>query len=333
MSVRRRGFTLVELLVVIAIIGVMVGLLLPAVQAAREAARRMQCGNNLKQIGLALHNYESTYRQMPPSRIEIDAPWRFHAGWQVMSLPFLEQTALYETYKKDRNWFDRLNEAASTTQVAGFVCPSATGNRPAPPAKLMSPRRVTWGTPVFGSSDYGAINNIRRAAWVMNGSEMPGKIERERPGALFPKRPGLGVKLAEILDGLSNTIMIAEDAGRPEVWISGRMRPNPDTGTVATGTSFVEEGWGWADLQDSFSLDGANVNGLANKTNKTTFVVTKLGNCMVNCTNDGEIYSFHVGGAHSLRTDGSVHFLSAQMDGLLLVQLCTKDLREVIVEP
>ncbi len=122
MKNNRSAFTLVELLVVIAIIGVMVGLLLPAVQAAREAARRMSCGNNLKQIGLATHNYESAYRQMPPSRIEIGtagAPNAHHAGWQLMVLPFLEQTALFEQYNKNRSWYDQVNGPAIITKVPG----------------------------------------------------------------------------------------------------------------------------------------------------------------------------------------------------------------------
>ncbi len=142
----------------------------------------------------------------------------------------------------------------------------------------------------------------------------------------------MGIKFAEILDGLSNTIMIVEDAGRPELWINGKLTPNPNgtSGDNIFGTLHVEEGWGWADLQDSFSLDGASQQGIANKTNKTTFVVTQNGSCMINCTNDGEIYSFHPGGAHSLRCDGSVQFLSAQMDGMLLVKLCTKNQREVL---
>ncbi len=331
MSNRRSGFTLVELLVVIAIIGIMVGLLLPAVQAAREAARRMQCGNNLKQIGLAFHNYESSYKKLPPSRIEIDTPWKFHAGWQVMTLPYLEETALFELYKKELNWYDQQNNPAATTVVKGFICPSAPGTRTTPSATLMTPRAITYGTPSFGPSDYAAINNIRRSAWVINGSDMPGTISREKPGALFPKTPGLGIKFAEIRDGLSNTIMIVEDAGRPDIWVNGSNIRNPATG-IALGSPHVEEGWGWADLQDSFSLDGSNQQGIANKTNKTTFVVTNNGSCMINCTNDGEIYSFHTGGAHSLRCDGSVQFMSQQMDGLLLVKLCTKDLSETIEE-
>ena len=338
MNRHRSGFTLVELLVVIAIIGIMVGLLLPAVQAAREAARRMQCGNNLKQIGLAIHNYESAYRQMPPSRIEIDPPLpRHHAGWQMMALPFMEQTALYEAYRKDVSWFDQQNQAAITTKVSGFLCPSAPDARSMPSAVRMNARRITWGQPNLGSCDYSAINNIRKAAWEANGGTMPLPIARQKPGALFPKAPGMGVKFAEILDGLSNTIMIVEDAGRPEVWIIGRISANPRGGTDVLGTPHVEEGWGWADLQDSFSLDGGNVAGIPNSTssNATTtppHATTINGNCMINCSNDGEIYSFHTGGAHSLRCDGSVQFLTQQMNGLLLVQLCTKDLREVIEE-
>ncbi len=87
----RNAFTLVELLVVIAIIGILVGLLLPAVQQAREAARRMQCSNNCKQLGLALHNYESTFRVLPPSRINITSPRIFQQSWTAMIMPFIEQ--------------------------------------------------------------------------------------------------------------------------------------------------------------------------------------------------------------------------------------------------
>jgi len=345
MGFKRRGFTLVELLVVIAIIGVMVGLLLPAVQAAREAARRMQCGNNLKQIGLGLHNYESTYRVLPPSRIEYNPTPaeiaagrnRLHAGWQSMILPYVEQIALYEQYNRSRNWFDQLNYPATTTAVQTFLCPSAPQNRAGVPQAIMVARNPTiWfgQAVVFGGSDYPAINNIRRAAWVCAGSDMPGIRQRQIPGALFPRQPLLGVKFSEVLDGLSSTICVVEDAARPEMWINGRLGLNPRGGGPHTGTTFVQEGYGWADLQDSFSLDGANIAGLPNTTSGTAPAFTTVinGNCMINCTNDGEIYSFHVGGAHALRCDGSVHFMSQQMDGLLLVSLSTKDQREVIEE-
>lgn len=324
-----RGFTLVELLVVIAIIGVLVGLLLPAVQAAREAARRMQCGNNLKQIGLAFHNYESAFRQFPAARVELSSP-TYHSGWQVMLLPFIEQTAIYEQYDSNFSWFAEINEPAVTSDIFGFVCPSAPGDRPPVPAAMQTARGITYGAPAFGASDYSAVRRIRRAAWVVSGGEMPPPIERHKPGALEPQIDGLGVKLNEFFDGLSNTILLAEAAGRPSVWVNGRNVINPRDASLG---QYVEEGWGWADLQDAFSLDGANEFGLPNSTSgNSPFNVTVRGNCLINCTNDGEIYSFHVGGAHSLRADGSVQFLNAQMDGLTLIALMTKNLRDRVEE-
>jgi hypothetical protein len=306
----------------------------------------MQCGNNLKQIGLAFHNYESTFRAMPPSRIEYNPTAaeaaagrvRLHAGWQSMVLPFIEQPALYEKYNRGMNWFDQRNYPATTTVVPTFNCPSAPQGRAGVPQAIMAARSPSiWnGQDVtFGSSDYSAVNNIRRAAWVCSGADMPGTIRRQLPGALFPKQPLAGVPFNEILDGLSNTICVVECAGRPEVWISGRLTPNPrNPGRPHHGTTFVEEGFGWADLQDSFSVDGVNpTTGMPNSTaSASPFNTTINGNCMVNCSNDGEVYSFHVGGAHSLRCDGSVQFVNENIDGLLLVSLFTKDQSEVIKE-
>jgi prepilin-type N-terminal cleavage/methylation domain-containing protein len=326
----RHGFTLVELLVVIAIIGVMVGLLLPAVQAAREAARRMQCSNRMKQLGLALHNYESAFKALPPSRIEISNPV-FQAGWQSMILPFIEQTALYDNYERRLSWFAQENVPVTTQSVSEFVCPSTPGIRSVPSQAMYQARGITYGTPAFGASDYAAINNIRRAAWVVNGEPSPLATQRNWPGALFPSAPGFGVKFAEIIDGLSNTIMIVEDAGRPNQWVGRVMTTNPRKPALG---NFVEEGWGWADIQDSFSLDGANQFGIPNNTasNGTVTVAPGGGNCMMNCTNDGEIYSFHPGGAHGLRCDGSVQFMPATMSGLVLVRMCTKNQGEVVQE-
>jgi len=124
----RNAFTLVELLVVIAIIGILVGLLLPAVQAAREAARRMQCSNNLKQLGLAFHNFESARRQLPTSL----RPPSNVAGSTEQSrvsvltdlLPFLEQSAIFEKYNKSINWNSGTNIPLSQTRISAFSCPS-----------------------------------------------------------------------------------------------------------------------------------------------------------------------------------------------------------------
>ncbi len=120
---RVRGFTLVELLVVIAIIGILVALLLPAVQAAREAARRMKCGNNVKQIGLAAHNYHDTFRGFPPGYIKIGSNPRH--GWAVFLLPFIEQANLYDTIAPQGQALSTATDQGGTV-VEPFVCPSST---------------------------------------------------------------------------------------------------------------------------------------------------------------------------------------------------------------
>ncbi len=164
MERRRVGFTLIELLVVIAIIGVLIALLLPAVQAAREAARRAHCTNNLKQMGLALHNYEGALGSFPSGEISrlINPSWRIPAdncsaaapelgpGWGLFALlgPYLEQRALLDALNFGLTIPDPANETVRTTVVAGYLCPSdtgpkliteyscgsppATGNRPTP---------------------------------------------------------------------------------------------------------------------------------------------------------------------------------------------------------
>ena len=132
LQVGRRGFTLVELLVVIAIIGILVALLLPAVQVAREAARRTQCSNNFKQLGIALHTFHDTYKVMPPSalstgtlaRRKLSLPPTTLHGWGMFYYPYIEQKALYDQYKWDQDWFSAGNKPVREQFVASLNCPS-----------------------------------------------------------------------------------------------------------------------------------------------------------------------------------------------------------------
>jgi prepilin-type N-terminal cleavage/methylation domain-containing protein len=114
----RRGFTLIELLVVMAIISILVGMLLPAVQKAREAANRMSCSNNLKQIGLAMHNYEGTRERLPPDRLNPG-----YATWAVLILPYIEQDNLYRQWNLSWTYFQQ-NDTARLTPVKIYFCPS-----------------------------------------------------------------------------------------------------------------------------------------------------------------------------------------------------------------
>lgn len=321
---KKNGFTLVELLVVIAIIGVLVGLLLPAVQAAREAARRMSCSNNVKQLGLALHNYESMFKMFPPSRIATTNPI-FQQSWMMMILPHIEQNVNYNIYNKNLNWFDALNTPTTTQKVNTYLCPSTPEPRELPTVQFYIANGITYGQPVFGYSDYGSVNAVRNAAFVSNGLTSLGT--REVMGALG--RGPNGVKLASITDGLSNTVCVAEDAGRPTMFISGRKSLNPRGSAI--NTLFTVDGWGWADINGGFSVDGSNAQGLQNSTNSTG-VTTIVGNCNLNCTNDSEMYSFHTGGCMNLRCDGSVQYLSTNTAGQTFVALLTRDFADIATE-
>lgn len=189
----RRAFTLVELLVVIAIIGILIALLLPAVQAAREAARRSQCSNNLKQIGLAIHNYHDTFRILPPAAV--NHPSTHGWGWGALILPFTEQAALHDECGIGRGVpiDDRLTEI--TTVVPGFRCPSDTGPK-------NNSRKWTWERLDTMDPKPATANYV-----VMSGTEMsPGS----NGNGMFYLNSGLGFR--DCTDGTSNTIAAGERA-------------------------------------------------------------------------------------------------------------------------
>jgi prepilin-type N-terminal cleavage/methylation domain-containing protein/prepilin-type processing-associated H-X9-DG protein len=322
----KKGFTLVELLVVIAIIGILVGLLLPAVQAAREAARRMSCSNNQKQLGLALHNYESAMRVFPPSRIDISSP-RFQQSWVSMILPYVEQSNIHNGYTHGTNWFAPVNDTFTTTTLPFMICPSAPDGRGVPDTALYTNISKTTRTdqPVWGYADYGSINAVRGAIFILAG--LPSIGARDTLGGLG--RGPNGVKLASFTDGLSNTAVVAEDAGRPAIYLKGKKSVNPKTSSLLAGKPFVEDGWGWADINAGFSIDGVGSTGLANGTSNTGTISSNQGTCMINCTNDSEIYAFHTGGCNMLYGDGSVQFTSANIDVRALIALCTREFGDI----
>jgi prepilin-type N-terminal cleavage/methylation domain-containing protein/prepilin-type processing-associated H-X9-DG protein len=303
----RAGFTLVELLVVIAIIGILVGLLLPAVQAAREAARRMQCMNNMRQFGLAMHNHESTYKAFPQSR-----PFDLNGNrmsWCVVVLDFIEQGNLSNLYDKSVRWNTGSNVVAGQTVIPIFVCPSSAAG---------SARRAANGTGtdldgvVMGPSDYIVMHALRNRFYTANGLVNPlGTADHD--GVLVRNRQ---TKIGEIVDGTTNTILIMEDAGRPNHYILGR-----DQG----GINPRLEGFGWTDPDGGAgSMDGTDrIDGRINGGSGT-------GTCIMNCNNDSEPYSFHPGGMNICMADGSVRFLSESVTAATFAALLTPRGGEVI---
>jgi prepilin-type N-terminal cleavage/methylation domain-containing protein/prepilin-type processing-associated H-X9-DG protein len=294
------GFTLIELLVVIAIIALLIGLLLVAVQKVREAANRISCTNNLKQIALALHQFENVHRGFPPCEIQgpyppKGVPANVYHGWGVFLLPYLEQQTLASQYHWDLDLVDPKNQAVAATQLQILQCPSAEPNR-----VMTFARWETFGT-------HGACTDYAPILAVSPTLADRGLIDRVGlyRGPMFVNS---FTRMSEITDGTTNTILFAECAGRPKQW-RGRS-PGPDQ-TVAGGP--------WSGNSNRLIIQGSTADG-----------ADHFGPCAVNCTNDYELYSFHAGGANTVFCDGSVHFLKAGLDIRILARLITRAGGEIV---
>jgi prepilin-type N-terminal cleavage/methylation domain-containing protein/prepilin-type processing-associated H-X9-DG protein len=295
---RRRGFTLIELLVVIAIIGVLIALLLPAVQKVREAANRMACSNNLKQLGLALHNYHDANGSFPAGQVETP---KKHV-WTAYVLPYLEQENLHRGYDFAVHWYQDPNTAIVTVQLKIAQCPSAEPNRVEDP-----PNQRSGVTVPAACGDYGAVGNVDDAL-VTNGF-IPGPLPPRPNGVLADQHP---TRIAEITDGTSETMMVGEIAGRPVHYVTGRK-------VVPYDPAHPVYGAGWANWDNGFQIHGSTLDGL-----------TEPGPCGVNCNNNKGLFSFHPGGANVLFADGSVHFLRETASIVTVAALATRGGGEVV---
>lgn len=360
---RRHAFTLIELLVVIAIIGILIGMLLPAVQKVRDAANRMTCMNNLKQVTLAALNYESTTGSFPFNAITKNnsqmpfIPWtdgtvaapgnaggtQGRSSGLVPILPYLEQESIGKVWVYNVDWSDPLNVQNLTMQVKTFTCPGAPSTGMVLPysTTYIAPGNDAFAPPVFpGStvnvkggkvyptkpssstgwaSDYagatqvktkkgstgaetGYFNNLVAAAYPTNA--IPSK------GAM---RQNGGTRIADILDGTSNTILFGEAAGRSQQCYGGGKCQAYDP---ANTTSPI-----WADSDNRITLTGTNADGSN----------AGQGPCAVNCNNlSGDFYSFHAGGVNISFADGSVHFIAQTIPITTLAALITRDGGEMI---
>ncbi|MEW4453997.1 DUF1559 domain-containing protein [Bremerella sp. JC817] len=279
-----RGFTLVELLVVIAIIGVLIALLLPAVQQAREAARRMQCTNNEKQIGLALHNYHDTFNSLPPGWLYRGGDGRANYGWATNLLPFIEQNALYDALDPGSTpLYSRYTSSATATdkqllqtKIDGYRCPSDITGDLNDKIKFGSTRHF----------------DIATSNYVCNEGTLP-LVKADEGDGVFYGNSFNGLR--DIVDGTSNTIMIAErDGGNSTV--AGKNYGAAVWAGVGANNSIGQEHVARTGFRASFQVnfDYAAAGGPEN-----------MGK---------QMSSLHPGGLNILMCDGSVRFLSETTD-------------------
>ncbi|MEW4563209.1 DUF1559 domain-containing protein [Bremerella sp. JC770] len=292
---RRQGFTLVELLVVIAIIGVLIGLLLPAVQQAREAARRMACTNNLKQMGLALHNYHDTFRRLPSTSNNLlqygsfrnSFPKYRYCAPQIAILPFLEERNVYSQYDQAL-WSDEApNDSLKEFMPDSYGCPSSVS---------------------FGQTHPDNGYETMDYAFLYEGRDPDTWPTSSKMGlGMFPYATAndyQGVRFADVTDGLSNCFMVSEQAGRTRLWLNNKQMDE----SLSSGNVGLHEVWtvpqNLCDLAPyTIVFDATDPTGTSPSYN------IGIGR-IINVRNDISPYSFHPGGVNMLLGDGAVRFVA-----------------------
>ena len=309
---RNTGFTLVELLVVITIIGILIALLLPAVQAAREAARRLQCTNNLKQAGLALHNYHTAQGAFPPGGVGRPGGTTTESGgfsYLVMILPYLEQNQVYDDINLFVGHDTSQNEWLREVPMSAFFCPSR------------GPEGYDSATGQYPPTVLGIRDDVWYFAHYI--ATMGAKGENLYDGTTYPIEPPLeaggftltgiltrdsGTRLSRIYDGSSSTMMVGEHSWKSNVY-------RPWTNGIGNSGGGMHAGM----LKNVF-YPMHSVGWDACQQDTTT-------------CNDASFGSLHPGGANFLFGDGSVHFLSENIELKIFKALATKDSGEVADVP
>lgn len=348
----RRAFTLIELLVVIAIIAVLIGLLLPAVQSAREAARRAQCTNNLKQVGLALHNYESAGGSFPwggestnyqngvaPSVAAGPSTQFANGDHSTLSLllPYMEGTNVANAMNYNVGYGEATgqNLTAATTAVRAFLCPADpnpdnAGPDPASPIALGK----GLGRTSYGPTCYTDIDPVGRAGYDAAVGQTTATPYRNRGARVDGMLKLNRTTIAEITDGTSNTIAVGEDAGRTEFFES------PYT-LVSNGGDLRGLGpwspdakrpyWAWAEPDSAFGVSGQPNNKFRPMQENGPYLTGgPLGTKGNNAGANDELFSYHPGGVNCAMGDGSVRFVKDVIDVTVLRKLVTPNGGEVV---
>jgi prepilin-type N-terminal cleavage/methylation domain-containing protein/prepilin-type processing-associated H-X9-DG protein len=314
---RRRAFTLIELLVVIAIIGILVGLLVPAVQKVRESANRTSCANNLKQIGLALHNYHSDKKYFPGNH-RPKALSSVRERWFTKLLPYLEQGNLYKNYDQTQNWDSPSNLLVTSVPLQVAICPSTPNAN-----RLDFDEASGFSNLDVAVTDYAAVYGLYPTFLAANGLTQP------NPLGFMSKSDGVYVSISDIVDGTSNTVAVVESAGRPFVY---------QNGVVVNQNVFVDQvnggGWcrpaseiwviGFADKAGTIPGGQYAINASNGLDIQATYPITVPPGAPLGTDGSGQIYSFHSAGVNSVFADGSVRFLDLEISATTLAALVTR---------
>jgi prepilin-type N-terminal cleavage/methylation domain-containing protein/prepilin-type processing-associated H-X9-DG protein len=336
-----RGFTLIELLVVLAIVAVLIGLLLPAVQKVREAASRLKCQSNLRQIGLALHSFHDVHGYLPPGMaMQTNTQDAFHTGFTYL-LPHIEQENINRLYNYDRQWYDVSNYTAVGQQVPIFFCPS---NRTSGKIDL-TPYIQQWGAampPFVGACDYVLCKGANACLWQDN-TLVPGEqgLFNMSQLAVFASptgqvtwyaMPQTQIRLTAITDGTSSTFAVGEAAGGNSRYVVGDLNnpSQPVTEPFVNGPAVMDQGWAVASLGDRSHPWYAGIFGVTaqigfapdymdepmNRRPGTPSVIglDPTGTNALGLDRISGFRSMHTFGCNFLYADGSVHFVPQSID-------------------
>ena len=320
---RLRAFTLVELMVVVGIIGGAVGIILPAVQGSREAARRASCLNNMRQLGLGFQQFVQHHHRFPGGMnyYEVHSgnkTLKTEHGWAVYLLPYIEETALARHYDFKSFWKDPANLPAIRTEVNVFLCPSV----PDSDTRVHRNEREQVDQ---GRIDYSTFAFVEDHFYANN----PSIPSAALPHAGFAE--GILVDwyqlpACKVYDGLSKTLLLTEDAGRPTHYIRhgtlANSAPNHSDGCNSALVKGHILGSGWAEPWNRNSLASMQYDGL-----------TCFGPCVMNCTNNNEAFGFHPHGITSIMADSTAKFLSNEVENFVFAALVTRAGSEKVPVP